>query len=64
MMKVLSDLFLGGLVAVVLLASLMAFAAGFQNPEKNGSLSIAGAILAGSTIIAMAIMSRPGNGRE
>jgi hypothetical protein len=63
-MKTLSDLIVSLLLAVVLLAAFFAFAMGFRQPEKNGTLSIAGAILAGSVILSMAILSRPGNGRE
>jgi hypothetical protein len=63
MMRALSAVVVGGMLAVVLMAALMAFAMGLTEPEKRGSLAIAGAILGGSTIIAIAIMSRQDDGR-
>jgi len=62
MLRALSAVFVGGMLAVVLMAALVAFAMGIGEPEKRGSLAIAGAIPGGSTIIAIAIMSRQDDG--
>jgi len=64
MMRALSALVVGAFLAVVLLAAFMSFAMGIGEPEKRGSLAVAGAVLAGSVIIAIAIMSRQDDGRD
>ena len=63
-MQTLSALFIGLLLAVVLLAAIGTFISGVSQPEKQGSLAVAGAVLGGSVIIAMAIMSRGDNGER
>ena len=63
-MRVLADLFMGLLLALVLLAGLGALGMGFSEPEKRGTLAIAGAVLIGSTMITLAITSQPGRRDE
>jgi hypothetical protein len=60
-MRVLADLFMGLLLALVLLAGLGALGMGFSEPEKRGSLAVAGAVLIGSTMITLAIMNQSGD---
>ncbi len=59
-MKLIADLFTGLLLAVVLLAGLGALMMGFSEPEKRGTLAVAGAVLVGSTMITLAITSQSG----
>ena len=63
-MRFLADLFTGLFLAVVFLAGFVTFAMGVQEPQKNGALAIAGAVLVGSTMIAVAITSGPDRSRE
>jgi len=60
-MKILSELMLGLILALVLLAGLGALVSGFGDPDRRGTLAIAGAVLVGSTMITLAILNRPGD---
>ena len=57
-MRFLADLFAGLLMAAVLLAGLITFASGVSEPERRGTLAIAGAVLLGATMITVAILNR------
>ena len=57
-MRFLADLFSGLLMAAVLLAGLITFASGVSEPERRGTLAIAGAVLLGATMITVAILNR------
>jgi hypothetical protein len=61
-MRFLADLFSGLLMAAVLLAGLVTFASGVSEPERRGTLAIAGAVLLGAAMITLAILNRPGDG--
>jgi hypothetical protein len=60
-MRFLADLFAGLMLAAVLLAGLVTFASGVSEPEKRGTLAIAGAVLLGAMMITLAILNRPGD---
>ncbi len=61
-MQALANLFTGLLLAVVLLAGLLTFGMGVSEPEKRGTLAVAGAVLLGSVMITLAVMDRPADG--
>jgi hypothetical protein len=60
----LADLFAGLLMSLVLMAGLLTFVMGVSEPEKRGTLAIAGAVLLGSTMITLAITNRPVDGDQ
>lgn len=63
-MNVLAGVILGFFFAilgvVVLFLTIALFVEAFQHPQQSGSHAVAGAILIGSSMIAMAIASRRG----
>jgi hypothetical protein len=63
-MRMLIEIMIGLFLAVILLVSFFAIAMGFSEPTKNGSLMIGGCILAGSTVIALAVMNSGGRDRD
>jgi hypothetical protein len=60
-MRVLADLFMGLLLALVLLAGVGAFIMGFSEPERRGTMAVAGAVLIGATMITLAITGQSGD---
>jgi hypothetical protein len=59
-MNALEQIFLALVSAALILLTISLFIGGFA--EKNGNYSIAGAIIVGCAMIALAIYNRPGSG--
>jgi hypothetical protein len=63
-MRVISELITGLFLAFVLLAGFFTFVMVVSEPERKGSLAIAGAVLLGSTMITLTILNRADDSRR
>jgi hypothetical protein len=63
-MRIIAELFTGLFMAAVFLAGILTFGMGVSEPEKRGTLAIAGAVLIGSMMITLAIVNQSDEARR